>query len=159
MIALQGPYRTRPIRFLHIAEHGGWHIKVYGIRFREGDGPDEPDPHIVSMAEQAVLPRLPQPAVTDVRYGLGFLVVHQGQDRNWLLLDWWYDREIVKQRLFSSPIVTPGAITPAEPDLMACTWELAVHGFERQAWIDTILNNPDGPDVDAYLSTRLNADV
>lgn len=159
MIDLHGPYRTRPIRFLHLAEHNGWRIKVYGIRFREAEGPDAPDARIVALAEQAVLPRLPQPAIADDRYGVGFLVVHQGQDRNWLLLDWWYDREILKQRLFSSPLAAPDAITPAEPDLLACTWELAVHGFERQAWIDTVLNNPNGPDVDAYLSRQLNADV
>lgn len=159
VIDLQGPYRTRPVRFLHVTEHDGWRVKVYGIRFRDADGPDEPDAHIVALAKQAVLSRLPQPASTDMRYGVGFLIVHQGQDRNWLLLDWWYDREILKQRLFSSPIAAPHAVTPAEPDLLACTWELAVHGFERQAWIDTVLNNPAGPDLEAYLATHLSTDV
>jgi hypothetical protein len=31
--------------------------------------------------------------------------------------------------------------------------------FEHQAWVDTVLNNPHGPDIDAYLATRLNGDV
>ncbi|GAB5522054.1 MAG: hypothetical protein RhofKO_43050 [Rhodothermales bacterium] len=159
MIALSRPYRTRSIRFLHIAEHEGWRIKVYGIRFEASDGSDTPDPEIVALAEQAALPHLPQPAQTESRYGIGFLIVHQGQDRNWLLLDWWYDLEIIKQRLFSSPLDAPSQITPAEPDLLACTWELAVHGFERQAWIDTVLTHPDGPDVQAYLNRHLNAEV
>ena len=106
-----------------------------------------------------MLTHLPNPAITDSRYGLGFLIIHQGEHRNWLLLDWWYDQEILKQHLYSSPLDNPGTITRAEQDLLACTWELAVHGFERQAWIDTVLNNPTGPDVEAYLNQRLNADI
>lgn len=159
MIKLRGPYKKRPVRFLHLAEYRGWRIKVYGIRYEVGGSEVEPDPQIVKMAQEAMLAHLPQPAVNDTRYGIGFLIIHQGQDRNWLLLDWWYDQEILKQYLFSSPLHEPAAITPAEHDLLACTWELAVHGFERQAWIETVLNNDHGPDIDAYLSRRLNANI
>ena len=159
MIHLNSPYKTRPVRFLQLAEHAGWRMKVYGIRFSEDGTQEVPDKEIVELAMPAMLAQLPQPAVTDSRYGVGFLIIHQGQHRNWLLLDWWYDQEIIKQQLFSSPLDGPDQITPAESDLLACTWELAVHGFERQAWIDKVLNNPAGPDLEAYLNQHLNEDV
>jgi len=158
-IQLKSTYKTRPVRFLDLAEHAGWRIKVYGIRFSEDGSEERPDPAIIKLATQAMLGQLPQPAVTDSRYGVGFLIIHQGQHRNWLLLDWWGDQEILKQHLFSSPLDAPGKVTRAESDLLACTWELAVHGFERQAWIDTVLSNPAGPDLEAYLNKRLNKDV
>lgn len=159
MLNLKSIYKTRPVRFLNLAENAGWRIKVYGIRYSKDGTEETPDPSIVKLAQRAMLAQLPQPAVTDSHYGIGFLIIHQGQHRNWLLLDWWYDQEILKQLLFSSPLDAPGDITPAESDLLACTWELAVHSFERQAWIDTVLNNPAGPDLEAYLQQRLNKDV
>lgn len=159
MINLRSDYKTRPVRFLHVAQQNEWRIKVYGIRYQESSADITPDSQIVTLAEEAMLSQLPSPAITESRYGLGFLIIHQGQHRNWLLLDWWYDQEILKQHLFSSPLDNPGAISRAEEDLLACTWELAVHGFERQAWIDTVLNNPAGPDIEGYLQRRLNADV
>ncbi|MEM7344020.1 MAG: isochorismatase [Chloroflexota bacterium] len=159
MTQLNAPYKTRPIRFLEVANYNGWRIKVYGIRFQENGDETQPEPEIVTLAKEAMLKELPLPALTEDRYGIGFLVIHQGQDRNWLLLDWWFDREIIKQKLFSSPLDVPQQITPAEPDLLACTWELAVHCFERQAWIETVLNNPNGPDIEAYFGKRFNGDV
>ena len=158
-IHLKSPYKTRPVRFLHLAEHAGWRIKLYGIRYADNPEVTQVDQHIIELASKAMLAQLPQPAVTGSRYGVGFLIIHQGQDRNWLLLDWWYDQEIIKQLLFSSPVDAADQVTPAESDLMACTWELAVHGFERQAWIDHVLNNPNGPDLDAYLNQQFNKDV
>jgi hypothetical protein len=28
--------------------------------------------------------------------------------------------------------------------------------FERQAWVDAVLINPGGPDLEAYVEARLN---
>jgi hypothetical protein len=41
---------------------------------------------------------------------------------------------------------------------MACTYELAVVCFERQAWVDCVLAAPQ-PDLAAYLAARFNGDV
>lgn len=32
-------------------------------------------------------------------------------------------------------------------------------GAEKQAWLDLVLMNPNGPDLDGYLERRLNEDV
>jgi hypothetical protein len=38
-------------------------------------------------------------------------------------------------------------------------WDGALLAFERQAWVDAVLNNPNGPSVEQYLSTQMNEDV
>ena len=38
-----------------------------------------------------------------------------------------------------------------------CIWELAVQAHERQAWLQHVLANPNGPDLDAYLKDGLTA--
>ena len=44
-------------------------------------------------------------------------------------------------------------------DTVACVWDLAVIGFEREAWLEAVLSNPRGPDVEAYLARRLSGEV
>ena len=39
---------------------------------------------------------------------------------------------------------------------MACVWEMPVQSFERQAWIECMLDNPKGPDLVAYAGKRLS---
>ncbi|HSF81772.1 MAG TPA: hypothetical protein VLA49_11090 [Anaerolineales bacterium] len=43
--------------------------------------------------------------------------------------------------------------------LTACVWDLRLMAFERQSWLETVLANPSGPDLEAYLACRLNEDV
>lgn len=31
--------------------------------------------------------------------------------------------------------------------------------FERRAWLETVLTNPRGPDLDAYLRAQMSEDV
>ncbi len=38
-------------------------------------------------------------------------------------------------------------------------YDLAVIGFERDAWLDAGLNNPAGPDLNRYMQTQLNGEV
>lgn len=43
--------------------------------------------------------------------------------------------------------------------LIACVWDLRVMWFEREAWVETVLANPAGPDIEQYLLRRLNEDA
>jgi hypothetical protein len=38
-------------------------------------------------------------------------------------------------------------------------WDLRVICFERQAWLDAVLANLAGPDLEADLTCRLSEDV
>ncbi len=155
-IRLREPYMTRSIRFLEVWETHGWRVKVYGIRYRG----ELPDRQVVDVAKQLAGRLLPIPAVADERYGVGWIIAHQACDANWFLVDWWTSENALIHQLYMSPLEQPDQLTHASSTgLTACVWELRVVGFERQAWIDTVLANPDGPDLPAYLACQLNEDA
>lgn len=104
------------------------------------------------------LPHLPEPAVTKERYGAGFLIVHRGSDANWLLLDWWESECILCHRLFHSSFEHPDDITEVrDGHLMACTYEMVVQQYERQAWIETVMAHGVDGGVPDYLQRHLAA--
>ena len=149
------PYIARPIEFIDQVKSEGWRIKVYGISAKSVPLPEA----IVSEVLKNVLSHLPQPAVTEQRYGVGFLIIHQGTMRNWILLDWWEKEDIIHHKLFSSPLDEPSVITTeADKSLIACVHELRVITFESEAWIKTVLGHDDNPDFDKYLKLRFNSE-
>lgn len=156
MIPLSGPYRPRPIRFVELWECDGWRVKVYGISAR-GEQPPTP---LIEAAKALARERLPRPAVTDERYGLATLIVHAGADGDYVLVDWWFGENMLQHHVYAGPQDAPERLAYVTPEgVGCCVWELAVLGFERQAWIDAILAQPAAPRIDEYLARRLNADV
>ena len=148
------PYAKRPVEFLKQVNSEGWRIKVYGISVKS-----EPlSKELVFEGIKAVVSHLPQPALTENRYGVGFLIIHQGTMRNWFLLDWWEKEDIMHHRLFSSPLNHPKSIS-AESDstLIACVHELRIIGFESEAWIKTVLCKDNEPSFDRYLKLKFNS--
>lgn len=155
-IEFSEPYSTRPIRFLDLAEEAGWRIKVYGISVHD----PRPDTALVDAAKQLAFEQLPSPATTDNRYGVAILIVHEAREGNYILLDWWFGENMLKNFVYFSTHDDPTAFEDISPTgTMACVWELRVLSHERQAWLDTMLANENGPDVEAYLSEEFNADV
>ncbi len=149
------PYVARPIKFIDQVDSEGWRIKVYGISAKSLPLPEE----VVSEGIKYTLSHLPQPAISEQRYGVGFLIIHHGTMRNWYLLDWWEKEDIIHHKLFSSTLDKPSSIS-AEPDksLIACVHELRVITFESEAWIKTVLSRDDKPSFENYLRRRLNSD-
>jgi hypothetical protein len=45
-------------------------------------------------------------------------------------------------------------LEPVQWTPAGCVYELAIVEFERRAWIEDVIGNPDGPDLDRYLSRR-----
>ena len=146
-------YKKRPIKFIKQVSFDDWRIKVYGIFANTRSLPKD----LVSKAIKNLLPHLPQPALNNQRYGVGFLIIHQGTMRNWFLLDWWENEDIMYHQLFSSPLENVDAIS-AEVDksLIACVHELRVINFESKAWIKTALCNDAEPSFEKYLEQRMN---
>lgn len=133
----------------------GWRIKVYGIAYRG----DHPRAELINAAKSQATSSLPQPAYGDGRYGVGFLGVHDGRGANLVFVDWWADENELHHQLFLSPSDEPGLLRPAKPtELVACVWDLAVIGFERDAWVEASLRRST-PAIDLYLATQMNADI
>ena len=157
MTAIEIPqeYSRRPIRCSGVLESDGWRLKVYGAAYER----DRPRPELVEATRQ-LAHRLPHPAEGDGRYGVGFLCAHDGCGGCYAFIDWWADGNELHHLIYSAPADRPGDLTPVPPGgLTACVWDLAIMAFERQAWLDAVLANPDGPDLERYLEIQLNQDI
>ena len=130
-------------------------MKLYGIALPG----EQPAPELVDAALLKAEATLPRPAHAPGRYGVGFVVVHQAADHAFVLVDWWYGENEIHQKLFSAEPGRPERLAPHSGDAIGCIWELSVTDFERRAWIEDVLANPAGPDIELYLGRELNAEV
>ena len=149
------PYRPRHLRFIRRQKLGDWRVKVYGIALFGRTPRSELTEATVSLAART----LPQPAASDDRPGIGLAIAHDAATACFGLVYWWQSANELHQRLFVSPLDDPAAFTPIENPAAGCVWELGIIDFERRAWIEDVLANPAGPDIDRYLARELNADV
>ncbi len=148
-------YRPRPIRPLGIWEVDGWRLKLYGIAYDR----EQPRHELVDAARAVAQARLPHPATSDGRYGVGFVGAHDGRDGCVAFIDWWANEDELHHHLYVAPPDRPGALVAAGPtDFTACVWDLAVLAFEREAWLAAVLQNPDGPDLERYLQAQLSGE-
>jgi hypothetical protein len=155
-VHLAEPYATRSVRFLDLLDFDGWRLKLYGITYRG----ERPRQALVDAAVAAARERLPRPAVTGNRYGVGFVGAHDGRGGNFVFVDWWADEDELHHHTWRSSTDEPGWLRATGPDdLAACAWDLAVIGHERAAWLRHVLTRADGPDLDAYMADRLDGEV
>jgi len=148
---LREPYRPRPVHFLELWEPDGWTLKAYGISYAH----QTPGAALVTAAKQRVLECLP-PAGENGNYGIGFVGVHEGRDFNFVFVGWWADENELHLKRFLSPADEPASLREATAeDAFACVFDLQLIWFERNAWVEKVLVNPQGPNVQAYLKKRL----
>lgn len=150
---LRGPHRPRSIRFLGVYDEEAWRVKLYGI---SADG-DLPRRELVAAAVGALGPSLPD---DDERsHGVAFAIAHDAADYCFVLVDWFAGENEIHQRLLSAPRSRPQQLAPHGGQAIGCVWELAVTDFERRAWLQHVLANPEGPSLDAYLDTYFEGEV
>lgn len=155
-ISLAEPYGPRWVRCLDSLTFDGWRVKLYGIAYRG----DRPVQALVDAAVAAAQESLPRPAATNHRYGVGFVGAHDGRGANFVFVDWWANEDELHHRAWLSSKEEPGTLRATGPnDFTACTWDLAVIGHERGAWVRHVLARPQGPDLDAYLADQLHVRV
>jgi hypothetical protein len=155
-IRLAEPYAARSVRCLNLLGFDGWRLKLYGITY----GGKRPVQALVDAAVVAAEERLPRPAVTHDRYGVGFVAAHDGRGANFVFVDWWANEDELHHLTWLSSKEDPGRLRATGPDdFTACAWDLAVIGHERAAWVRHVLARPAGPDLDAYLHDRLDGDI
>jgi hypothetical protein len=152
---LREPYRTRSIRPLELwTIEPSWRLKVYGIAY-DAEVPREP---LIAAARDAVQAELAG-ADTD-GHGVGWVTVHDARDGVFVLVDWWGGENMIYQRLWYGAADLPIVLTPGDRDApVMCVWELAIAAAERRAWIDCVLANRAGPDLERYLAERVSDDL
>jgi hypothetical protein len=99
---------------------------------------------------------LPHPAVGDDRYGAGFVIAHDAAALAIVIVYWWQSENELHQRIYTAPRDDLTALTQLPDQPAGCVWELAVVDFERRAWLEDVLANPAGPDLDGYLLRELD---
>jgi hypothetical protein len=149
------PYEPRHVRFIRREDVDGWRLKLYGIALNGKD----PDPEFVEATRDLAASVLPQPPSTDDHYGVGFATAHDATSLYIALIYWWESENELHQRIYISPKDEPIAFTQVEHQPAGCVWELAVVDFERRAWLEDVLAQPNGPDLERYLERRLFEDV
>lgn len=152
---LEAPYKPRHVRFVRREDIADWRLKLYGIAVNG----ENPRPEFMAAARDLAASVLPQPPVGDDRYGVGFVTAHDARRLGIALVYWWQSENELHQRIYVSPKDDPTAFTQVENQPAGCVWELAVVDFERRAWIEDVLANPDGPDLERYLERRFDGDV
>lgn len=156
MLELQGPYARRPIRFLQLWQEGAWRLKLYSITYQR----PALRPGLVETAKALARARLAESASGKQHYGVGFVGIHDGRGAIFIFVDFWADENELHHHVYVAPGDQPDQFTYRTPTgLTACVWDLRVLCFERQAWIDTVLANPAGPNLQQYLARQLNEDV
>jgi hypothetical protein len=153
---LQEAYDARPIRFLELWRESGWTLKVYGIAY----GRERPREELVQAAKAVARKRLTGSTGEQNHYGVGFLGVHDGRGANFVFVDYWADEDELHHHLYVSPSDEPASLEDVtSTELIACTWDLRVLSFERDAWVEAVLANPSGPNMEGYLAHTLNEDA
>jgi hypothetical protein len=153
--ALAAPHQARPIRFLRRERCGAWRLKLYGIALPGR----EPRREFVDAVMELAPDVFPSPAQTDDRYGVGFVTAHDSVIGGLALYYWWQAANECHYRAFASPHDEPGALAKIEDPGVGCVWELEIVDFERRAWLKDVLANPDGPDLDRYLSRHFETEL
>ncbi|MEM7049904.1 MAG: GNAT family N-acetyltransferase [Acidobacteriota bacterium] len=149
-------YAPRQCRFLGIETWQDWQCKLYGIT----RGGAEISAEQADAARQAVRATLPTPGQGPGRFGLGFAILHAGTEANWLLVDWWTDGGILRQKMLAAPLdQASGFVAVSDPEITACVWELAVIDHERRAWIEAGMARPSAVDEGTYLGRVLEGDI
>ncbi|MBB5014165.1 isochorismatase [Rehaibacterium terrae] len=147
-------YRPRPRRCLGLRDLGGWMLKHYEISV-DGLWPDEAGfGTALALAEAA----LPQPPLAPGRLGVGFLILHRGRDCDYLVLAWWDRENELPLRVFVRPH-GGGDWRAARDGESFCVWDLEVIGFERDAYVATVLSASDADLARADYLVRLLPDA
>jgi hypothetical protein len=154
-LRVAGPHRTRPIRFVRPERIGDWRVKLYTIATHGQTA----RPALIDETLRRAPTIFPQPAHTEDRYGIGFVIVHDAATASIALYYWWESFNELHQRIYVGPRSDPAAMTQLAHQTAGCVWELEVIDFERRAWLADVLANPAGPDIARYLGRHLDTEV
>ncbi len=151
--SLSEPYTRRRIGFLELWEVDGWRLKLYGIKYRG----ERPDPTLVDRTKALVERELAGFEENGPVYGVGYVGVHDARSVPLAFLDIWVNENEIRHFAYTAPASRPDLLHRAQREQISyCIWDMTLADFERRAWHRTMLTNPEGGDIAAYLLERLD---
>ncbi len=149
-------YKPRKIEFNQLMEIDDWYVKVYTITLNE----EFKSQQILSSALKE-LPIWVENAKKSFlkTHKNAFLILHEGREGVWILMNWWTDGEILETKVYFGDYDNHNVIKESiyTPKSLICTWELAVVLYERKAWMKHILFNANSPKFDEYINDILKS--
>lgn len=150
-------YQARTIQNREIVMVENWKVKVCtitsGTNFRSDNILDKAKQNLSQWLNLSQSLQLPT-------YNMAFLIVHEGTDGVWSIINWWIGGEMLQNRTYFTSFDNQDQfeLCPNEGG-MVCVWELAVIAHERQAWISHILKKATSPDFVAYLNDTIEGNI
>ena len=151
--SLAHAYHQRRAAFISEERIGDWRLKLYGLA-----APDKGvRPELIETTRRLAAESLP-PA-DDTHHGAAFAIAHDARFPI-ALVYWWADENELHHHVYTSASDELSNLDYTTPTgLSVCVWDLRVQSFERDAWVEEVLTNQNGPDVEGYMRRRLSADV
>ena len=146
---LANAYHQRLGSFVSEEAHGDWRVKLYGLAApARGVRPE-----LLAVTRELVAESLPPPGADT--HGAAFAIAH---DANYpiALVYWWQATNELHQRVYVGRPDDLSEMSRVELTPTGCVWELGIVEFERRAWIEEVIGNAGGPDVDRYMSRRFD---
>lgn len=144
-------YLPRHFRCHDVWTIGGMRLKVYVIT--DGTGNDQTSLLLTSVRKYAQEFLPVALAIENNDHGLGYIILHEGEMRNWMLVHWWAYEDIVLHHVASAAPGNSDFRSQDQQRFYACVWEQVVIHHERDAWVRTMLNAR--PDPELWIEDRL----
>ena len=146
-------YKPRKIEFYQLVDVNSYQIKVYTITCcNEFESKEVLDKTLANLSEWLPFPNF----LALGNHQIGFLIVHEGQEGIWALINCWIGGDILQSKTFYTSYDASHFETTPKEGFMACVWEMEVICFERAMWVEYILKKAQKPDFTGYLNERLN---
>lgn len=138
LAALAAGYAYRPIRPLGVWDLTGQPFKAYSITAPGRDLGAAPAERARGVAQAQVAIDRQMGGL-----GLGVVIVHLGDDGNYVVVQSWIEGYMRRLALFCGPAQRPDLLRPAPRGLAPCVWELAVLAHERDTFQRHLLDTTD----------------
>jgi hypothetical protein len=136
------PFKRRRMAHFGICNWNGWSLKCYGVRLGTKDWRDFDGGWVLARR------KLPVPASSSTRPGLGFLILHAGT-ADYVVLGWWDNENELPLSIF----VRPGGRRrwrKRSAHESVCVWDLEIIWHERNAYVRHVMRA--APNSGRYLA-------
>ena len=136
------PFSAREPHYCGVLQQSAWRLKYYEMT-ATGDS-------ISSVVRAAAQQQVRRSLDDDPGGGVGFAILHHGDEAVWLLCDTWH-ADILHHTLWRADLSQPDTFAQLDSaGPMACVHELVVVAHERNVYVSHVLDSP-APNHDAYL--------
>lgn len=147
-------YAPRPIHPDGLIETGGWRLKCYAVTVPGA----VVQPTTFTAGVALAIGALPEAARAPGRPGIGILIAHEGRDARYVVLAWWDRENELPVRVFVAPAAEDGEWRAARDGESFCVWDMQVLWFEREAYVETMLDPAVAEPEAEYLAEWLTID-